>query len=43
MPLPQLSALIVDDVAAVRSFIAEILRQLGIAQVLEAADGSFTQ
>lgn len=43
MPLPQLSALIVDDVAAVRSVIAEILRQLGIAQVLEAADGSFTQ
>ena len=40
MPLPQLSALIVDDVAAVRSFIAEILRQLGIAQVLEAADGT---
>ena len=33
MPLPQLSALIVDDVAAVRSVIAEILRQLGIAQV----------
>jgi two-component system chemotaxis response regulator CheY len=40
MPLPQLSALIVDDVATVRSFIAQILRQLGIAQVLEAADGS---
>ncbi|MEO3679308.1 response regulator transcription factor [Rheinheimera fenheensis] len=40
MPLSQLSALIVDDVAAVRSFIAQILRQLGVAQVLEAADGS---
>ncbi len=40
MPLTQVSALIVDDVAAVRSFIAEILRQLGIAQVLEAADGT---
>ncbi|GAB57850.1 chemotaxis protein CheY homolog [Rheinheimera nanhaiensis E407-8] len=40
MPLPQLSALVVDDVAAVRSFIAQILRQLGIAQVLEAADGN---
>lgn len=39
--MPQsLSALIVDDVAAVRSYISQILQQLGITSVIEAADGS---
>lgn len=33
------SALVVDDVAAVRSYISQILQQLGIMSVLEAADG----
>jgi two-component system, chemotaxis family, chemotaxis protein CheY len=39
--MPQsLSALIVDDVAAVRSYISQILQQLGITSVIEAADGN---
>lgn len=40
MPITALSALVVDDVAAVRSYISQILQQLGINSVLEAADGS---
>ncbi|HSG52066.1 MAG TPA: response regulator [Rheinheimera sp.] len=40
MPITALSALVVDDVAAVRSYITEILQQLGINSVLEAADGT---
>jgi two-component system, chemotaxis family, chemotaxis protein CheY len=39
MPAMPLSALVVDDVAAVRSYICQILQQLGINSVLEAADG----
>jgi two-component system, chemotaxis family, chemotaxis protein CheY len=40
MPATPISALIVDDVAAVRSYISQILLQLGITSVLEAADGN---
>lgn len=40
MPAVPISVLIVDDVAAVRSYISHILQQLGITSVLEAADGS---
>ena len=40
MPTAPLSALVVDDVAAVRSYISQILQQMGITSVLEAADGS---
>lgn len=40
MPATPLSALVVDDVAAVRSYISQILQQLGIHAVLEAADGN---
>jgi two-component system, chemotaxis family, chemotaxis protein CheY len=39
MPEVPFSALVVDDVAAVRSYISQILQQLGIMSVLEAADG----
>jgi len=39
MPVAPFSALVVDDVAAVRSYISQILQQLGISSVLEAADG----
>ncbi|MDX1390777.1 MAG: response regulator [Rheinheimera sp.] len=39
MPAIPLSALVVDDVAAVRSYISQILQQLGISSILEAADG----
>lgn len=35
-----LRALVVDDVAAVRSYISQILLSLGVASVLEAADGN---
>lgn len=38
-----IQALIIDDVAAVRSFISQILRQLGITRVAEAADGNSAQ
>ncbi|MEH8018721.1 response regulator [Rheinheimera muenzenbergensis] len=34
-----LCALVVDDVAAVRSYISQILLSLGVVSVLEAADG----
>lgn len=34
-----LCALVVDDVATVRSYISQILQNLGITNVLEAADG----
>lgn len=34
-----LCALVVDDVAAVRGYISQILQQLGVSRVLEAADG----
>lgn len=34
-----LCALVVDDVAAVRSYITQILQSLGVTSVLEAADG----
>ena len=40
MPPAPISALIVDDVAAVRSYISQILQQMGITSVLEAADGT---
>ena len=40
MPPAAMSALIVDDVAAVRNYISQILQQMGITSVLEAADGS---
>jgi len=40
MPAIPISALVVDDVAAVRSYISQILLELGITSVLEAADGS---
>lgn len=40
MPITALRALVVDDVAAVRSYISQILQQLGISAVLEAADGN---
>lgn len=33
------SALIVDDVAAVRSYLRQILQQMGITNILEAQDG----
>jgi two-component system, chemotaxis family, chemotaxis protein CheY len=39
MSVAPFSALVVDDVAAVRSYISQILQQLGISSVLEAADG----
>jgi len=39
MPTAPLSALVVDDVAAVRSYISQILQQMGITSVYEAADG----
>lgn len=35
-----LCALVVDDVAAVRSYIKQILQSLGINSVFEAADGN---
>uniref|UniRef100_UPI004048A671 response regulator n=1 Tax=Rheinheimera sp. TaxID=1869214 RepID=UPI004048A671 len=35
-----LCALVVDDVAAVRSYISQILQGLGISSVFEAADGN---
>lgn len=35
-----LCALVVDDVAAVRSYISQILQSLGISSVFEAADGN---
>ncbi|GAB2906782.1 response regulator transcription factor [Rheinheimera gaetbuli] len=34
-----LCALVVDDVAAVRSYICQILQSIGVTSVLEAADG----
>ena len=37
---PALCALVVDDVAAVRSYISQILQSLGISSVFEAADGN---
>lgn len=40
MPPAPISALIVDDVAAVRRYISQILQQMGITSVLEAADGN---
>ena len=40
MPTAPFSALVVDDVAAVRSYISQILQQMGITSVYEAADGS---
>ena len=39
MPTAPFSALVVDDVAAVRSYISQILQQMGITSVYEAADG----
>lgn len=40
MPTAPFSALVVDDVAAVRSYIIQILQQMGITSVHEAADGN---
>lgn len=34
-----LSALVVDDTEAVRSYISQILQNLGVVSVIEAADG----
>ena len=38
-PTAPFSALVVDDVAAVRSYISQVLQQMGITSVYEAADG----
>lgn len=34
-----LNALVIDDTAAIRSYIRQILQQLGVQNIMEAADG----
>ena len=43
MPVNSIKVMIVDDVAAVRHYLTEILHQAGITAVVEAADGKTAQ